>query len=279
MANKDQYHLSNPAEWIDKVIAGAVIGTEPMPQLSEQFKAQFRDNIGAGSADNVWQPKGYFDTFEELEATITNPTPGDAYGVGAEAPYNIWVWDGLRGRWLNNGPIKGMDGKDGSDAEITAESIEAALGYVPADADNVGVPDGSIGTAQLANGAVTQEKLAEGIELGATMTKIWENLSPTSEMLSGTTITANISNGDLAVIFFRGGTDSSAGASAILPCGYSGRALIPYGNHLARRLIRVRNNEIEFDVGQTNNTNYETWTDNNKRAIPVLIYKISGSVS
>lgn len=137
MAEYEKYMLSKPAEWIDEVFKGAVVGTKAMPELSEQFKAQFRDNIGATSSDASWQPKGYFATFEELQATITAPEPGDAYGVGLEPPYNIWVWDGLRGRWLNNGPIKGMDGKDGKDgedgkdAEVTAESIQNALGFAP----------------------------------------------------------------------------------------------------------------------------------------------------
>ena len=114
MAEYTPYWLTKPVEWIKKVIEGAVIFTEPM-SLTEPQKAQFRDNIGAASADNSWQPKGYFDTFEDLTATITNPSPGDAYGVGLEAPYNIWVWDALRGRWLDNGPIKGMDGAPGKD--------------------------------------------------------------------------------------------------------------------------------------------------------------------
>lgn len=181
MAEREEYMLSKPAEWIDEVFKGAVVGTKAMPELSEQFKAQFRDNIGATSSDASWQPKGYFDTVEELQATVTAPKPGDAYGVGLEPPYNIWVWDGLRGRWLNNGPIKGMDGKDGSDAQVTAENIEAALGYVPADAENVGVPDGSVGTTQLADGAVTKEKLADDIELGVSMPMVWQNAQPSSD--------------------------------------------------------------------------------------------------
>ena len=276
MADNEQYHLSKPAEWIDKVIAGAVIGTEPMPNLSANFKAQFRENIGAADATAKWQPLGFFDTVEELIATITTPAPGDAYAVGVEEPFNIWVWDGVNQRWRNGGNLKGMDGKDGedgSDANVTAENIIAALGYTPADAENVGVPDGSIDTAQLANGAVTQEKLAEDVELGVTITKLWQNLDPSSEFPEQS-LSLDFAEGDFAVVFFWAGTDAQGGATLIVPVGRSARALIPYGNNLAKRLATANVGEITFGDAQQG---ISTWETNNKRAIPVLVYRMRGA--
>lgn len=38
---------------------------------------------------------GYYDTLSDLEAAVPDPEPGDAYGVGAAAPYNIYVYDGV----------------------------------------------------------------------------------------------------------------------------------------------------------------------------------------
>ena len=145
------YKLANPAETIGKIIDGAVVATFSQ-DLTEQEKAQARENIGAGSSDSGMTIFGYFDTFEELNATITAPAPGAAYGVGMAYPYDIYVWDALRQRWVNNGPIRGADGadgKDGKDAVITAESLTAALGYVPAKTsdvqtltwENITVPD------------------------------------------------------------------------------------------------------------------------------------------
>ena len=128
MAEREEYMLSKPAEWINEVFKGAVVGSKPMPDLSEQFKAQFRANIGAGSSDNGMTILGYFDTFAELQTAITAPKPGDAYGVGLAYPYDIYIWDQLRSRWVNNGPIRGADGapgadgadgKDGKDAEVS----------------------------------------------------------------------------------------------------------------------------------------------------------------
>ncbi|NBI69380.1 hypothetical protein D1646_21980, partial [Pseudoflavonifractor sp. 60] len=48
---------------------------------------------------------GYYETQAALEAAVTAPEPGDAYGVGTEAPFDIFVFDGVSGTWKNNGPL------------------------------------------------------------------------------------------------------------------------------------------------------------------------------
>lgn len=57
--------------------------------------------------------KGYFDTFEQLQAEA-DPKQGDFYGVGTEAPYTIYAWDAVKG-WVDNGQLKGDRGEDGRD--------------------------------------------------------------------------------------------------------------------------------------------------------------------
>ena len=47
----------------------------------------------------------YFDTLEALTAAITNPSPGDAYGVGTAAPYQIYIYSANKG-WVNNGALQ-----------------------------------------------------------------------------------------------------------------------------------------------------------------------------
>ena len=54
---------------------------------------------------------GHFDTVEELEAEVTQPEIGNAYGVGTETPYDIWLY-GPEG-WENYGPMKGEKGDTG----------------------------------------------------------------------------------------------------------------------------------------------------------------------
>ena len=55
-------------------------------------------------------------------------------GVVYEYGY-IYTYDTDTSAWANSGLYgKGKDGKDGSDANVTAENIKTALGYTPADA-------------------------------------------------------------------------------------------------------------------------------------------------
>lgn len=283
MAEHEKYMLSKPAEWIDEVFKGAVVGTRAMPELSEQFKAQFRDNIGATSSDTNWQPKGYFDTVEELQATVTAPKPGDAYGVGLEPPYNIWVWDGLRGRWLNNGPIKGMDGKDGEDGEdgkdanVTKESIIAALGFTPADAENVGVPDGSIGTAQLADGAVTKKKLDPNLDLDSeNLVLLWENASPTSEFPEQGITIPGIHEYPMILVYAKEGTETYTSTSVIARPNVKSRLYLN-ANYRQTRLFIYRSDSdvITFEGGLEAGLN-QGLVSHDGRMIPTYIYGIKG---
>lgn len=44
---------------------------------------------------------GTFQTLEALQAGVTSPEENDAYGVGSDLPYEIYVWDGSK--WVSNG--------------------------------------------------------------------------------------------------------------------------------------------------------------------------------
>lgn len=59
--------------------------------------------------------RGFFATAEALAAGVDAPEAGDAYGVGAAAPYDIYIYDGTVGAWVNNGPLQGAKGADGVD--------------------------------------------------------------------------------------------------------------------------------------------------------------------
>lgn len=56
---------------------------------------------------------GYYDTLDALRAAVPEPEAGDAYGIGTEAPYNAWVFDGVTLDWKDNGPLSGVAGADG----------------------------------------------------------------------------------------------------------------------------------------------------------------------
>ena len=66
---------------------------------------------------------GYYGTLPELEAAVPNPEPGDAYGVGSEAPYDIYVFDGVSNAWKNNGPLTG-----GGGGSVLPEDVVTSVG-------------------------------------------------------------------------------------------------------------------------------------------------------
>ena len=47
----------------------------------------------------------YYSTFEELTSAIPNPSAGDAYGVGDETSYDIYIYSPSKG-WTNNGALQ-----------------------------------------------------------------------------------------------------------------------------------------------------------------------------
>lgn len=57
--------------------------------------------------------KGYYATASALSAAVTSPVAGDAYGVGTGEPYDIYVYDGVGKKWVNNGPLQGAKGDTG----------------------------------------------------------------------------------------------------------------------------------------------------------------------
>ena len=71
-------------------------------QVSESYQ-QTEPPVRAEGQD--FEIRGYYPTLEALEAAVPEPEKGYAYGVGTEAPYDIYVWDLVHGVWVNNGPM------------------------------------------------------------------------------------------------------------------------------------------------------------------------------
>ena len=57
--------------------------------------------------------RGYYGSASALQTSVTSPDAGDAYGVGTAEPYDIYIFDGVTGAWINNGPLQGAKGADG----------------------------------------------------------------------------------------------------------------------------------------------------------------------
>lgn len=56
---------------------------------------------------------GYYSTVDALSSAVADPEIGDAYGVGENGSYVIYVFDGVTNGWINNGSIAGVAGADG----------------------------------------------------------------------------------------------------------------------------------------------------------------------
>lgn len=57
--------------------------------------------------------KDYYNTESALKTAITNPSAGDAYGVGTAEPYDIYIYSPTKG-WVNNGALQGAKGESGA---------------------------------------------------------------------------------------------------------------------------------------------------------------------
>ena len=64
-----------------------------------------------GDKGDSFKILGYFTTANELYG-VANPSPGDAYGVGSEPPYSIYIYS-ADGKWVDNGTIQGAKGEKG----------------------------------------------------------------------------------------------------------------------------------------------------------------------
>lgn len=82
-----------------------------------------KGDIGAG-----FVILGYYATLGALQAAVTTPTAGMAYGVGSAAPYDVYVYDGLNTVWVNNGAIQGAQGDTGAAGAQGIQGIQGVKG-------------------------------------------------------------------------------------------------------------------------------------------------------
>lgn len=107
---------------------GAVSPVPPTPKWSDQIEAAV--NIAVNTANAVkqqadngefdgkgFQILGFYDSLTALQAAVPAPEPGDAYGVGTAAPYDIYIWDSANNVWKNDGALEGPPGQDGAPGE------------------------------------------------------------------------------------------------------------------------------------------------------------------
>ena len=161
---------------------------------------------------------GYFANVSLLQTNVTNPSAGDAYGVGENEPYDIYIWDGKNSQWVNNGPLQGAKGDKGETgaaagfgiptAEATSlDFTEAPTVSVEASGTNIakifkfifGIPKGAKGdTGEKGERGPAGEKGIDGSSAGfGTPTASATQLEPNAEP----TVTVEASGEDTSKIF------------------------------------------------------------------------------
>lgn len=132
--------------------SGAFNGATFMPAVSTSGDLSWTNDKGLPNPDSVnikgvpgkdgndFQILGYYDSLDTLEASVNAPAPGDAYGVGVEQPYDIYIWDAVGNQWVNNGPVQGAKGEPGDDATIEIGTVTTVEHDQPASVENVGTP-------------------------------------------------------------------------------------------------------------------------------------------
>ncbi len=99
--------------------------------------------------------RGYYATVSALEASVQSPAAGDAYGVGASEPYDIYIFDGVTGSWVNNGPLQGARGEKGEKGDPGADGAPGRDGAQgPAGADGTPGQDGATFTPSVSAAGV-----------------------------------------------------------------------------------------------------------------------------
>lgn len=95
------------AEQIDAKAAQALLTAQAVKAAADAGKFNGRDG-------KSFEIKGYHASTAALEEGVPAPAPGDAYCVGSAAPYDVYIYDGVSGEWINNGTIQGAKGDTGA---------------------------------------------------------------------------------------------------------------------------------------------------------------------
>lgn len=95
------------AEQIDAKAAQALLMAQAVKAAADAGKFNGKDG-------KSFEIKGYYASTAALEEGVPEPAPGDAYCVGSAAPYDVYIYDGVSGEWINNGTIQGAKGDTGA---------------------------------------------------------------------------------------------------------------------------------------------------------------------
>lgn len=152
--SENYFYSSLSAQEIENTLVGAVVYNKQLSLTTSQ-KAQARANIGAGEVSTGLVIKGYYDTSADLESAHPMASEGDAYMVGTDAPYDVYIWDAVNNGWVNNGVLTPGDSTiDDNDISFThtwsSQKINTQLSGKQATISAVGILKGTGSSVQAA---------------------------------------------------------------------------------------------------------------------------------
>ena len=131
---------------------------------------------------------------------------------------------------------------------------------------NLGIKScGTYDILPIAKGGTGKATTTEALKAlgGISLTKLWENASPTSAF-ANQTLTLDLSSYDLVIILFNLDKNNRSISPAIVPIGHPGAS--SHGNDV--RTFLVHTNDINFDTASPNST----------VMIPYVIYGVKGVI-
>ena len=159
--------------WVDEVLraaADAETAVSKMPYVDETTGNWFKWDATAGAFADTgvaatgpqgetgpagpkgdtgkgFKVLGYYGTKAALDAAQkATAAAGDAYGVGTAEPYDIYIFDGITGEFINNGPLQGAKGDTGPEGPQGPKGDPGETGpQGPAGADGAPGKDGAKG--------------------------------------------------------------------------------------------------------------------------------------
>ena len=99
------------------------------PSIRGATGAQGKQGV-QGETGKGFKVLGYYASAAALASAVANPEAGDAYGVGTAEPYDIYIWDGVGSKWVNNGALQGAQGDTGNGIASVSLNDDYTLTFV-----------------------------------------------------------------------------------------------------------------------------------------------------
>lgn len=106
------------AEQLDAKVAQALLTAQAVKAQADAGKFNGKDGKGL-------EIKGFYEDYDTLLESVTAPNAGDAYGIGTEEPYEIYIWDAVNETWVDNGQIQGAKGDKGDPGATFTPHIDS----------------------------------------------------------------------------------------------------------------------------------------------------------